>query len=222
MNNGEHLRGMRNEMTISDRDAVADGVFGFCYGMAMVDAIRRTRAAVRDERATTVDDSMKDVYLKNESARERVRCYIESILIGAAEDPVAVIEDVEKLMGYEEFTFGNAQKLVNMTAKYIFVSTYADSDLRTRFNACHCPMDGAMLKKAKDIYGSMNMQDKEKIDRLLEGTEWEHRPKSLLNEPWSRATAERPQYKVFQGIIRMQSQKEGFSPLEYDIVHWKQ
>lgn len=44
------------------------------------------------------------------------------------------------------FGFGNAQKLINMTAKYIALGFYMD-DCRENFQYCHCPMDGIMVEK---------------------------------------------------------------------------
>ena len=38
------------------------------------------------------------------------------------------------------FGFGNAQKLINMTAKYIALGIYMD-DCREDFQYCHCPME---------------------------------------------------------------------------------
>lgn len=46
----------------------------------------------------------------------------------------------------EKFTFGNVQKLVNMTAKYMFLSAYENENKRVLFKHCHCPMDGIMIR----------------------------------------------------------------------------
>ena len=49
------------------------------------------------------------------------------------------------------FSFGNAQKLINMTIKHIYLHTYTIDSLgfpsiRERFRYCHCPMDSIMLQ----------------------------------------------------------------------------
>ena len=48
--------------------------------------------------------------------------------------------------GGDGFTFGNAQKLVNMTAKYMFLRAYGDNGERSKFEGCDCPMDGVMCR----------------------------------------------------------------------------
>lgn len=52
------------------------------------------------------------------------------------------------------FGFGNAQKLINMTAKYIALGIYMD-DCREDFQYCHCPMDGIMVDKVTKLAGRL-------------------------------------------------------------------
>ena len=52
------------------------------------------------------------------------------------------------------FGFGNAQKLINMTAKYIALGIYMD-DCREDFQYCHCPMDGIMVDKVAKLAGRL-------------------------------------------------------------------
>lgn len=52
------------------------------------------------------------------------------------------------------FGFGNAQKLINMTAKYIALGIYMD-DCREGFQYCHCPMDGIMVDKVTKLAGRL-------------------------------------------------------------------
>lgn len=50
--------------------------------------------------------------------------------------------------------FGNAQKLINMTAKYIALGIYMD-DCREDFQYCHCPMEGIMVDKVVKLAGRL-------------------------------------------------------------------
>lgn len=62
------------------------------------------------------------------------------------------------------FGFGNAQKLINMTAKYIALGIYMD-DCREGFQYCHCPMDGIMVDKVTKLAG--RLVDEGKMDSVL-------------------------------------------------------
>ena len=41
-------------------------------------------------------------------------------------------------------TFGNIQKLINMTMKYLYIRYY--DECRENFRCCHAPMDNRMIK----------------------------------------------------------------------------
>jgi len=71
---------------------------------------------------------------------------------------------------HKGFTFGNAQKLVNMSAKYLYIACYANPEMRMRFDECDCPMDSIMIKgvinEAKEV-GKDN-----KFKKLRNNTSW--------------------------------------------------
>ena len=51
-----------------------------------------------------------------------------------------------------QFTFGNAQKLINIVCKYFYIISYKDSSVREKFKYCHCPMIVFYLK----MFGKKN------------------------------------------------------------------
>lgn len=55
------------------------------------------------------------------------------------------------------FTFGNAQKLVNMAAKYFHLACYNDKGLRKNFRYCHCPVDNQMIHVVHDKWSKKDM-----------------------------------------------------------------
>lgn len=65
------------------------------------------------------------------------------------------------------FGFGNAQKLINMTAKYIALGICMD-DCREDFQYCHCPMDGIMVDKVAKIAGRLVDEGEEGLRASLE------------------------------------------------------
>ena len=71
---------------------------------------------------------------------------------------------------HKGFTFGNAQKLVNMSAKYLYIACYANPEMSTRFDFCDCPMDSIMIKgviKEANETGRDN-----KFKKLRNNTSW--------------------------------------------------
>ena len=60
-----------------------------------------------------------------------------------------------------KFTFGNAQKLINMTAKYYYISCCMNSAKRENFKYCHCPVDCLLLEKVwKFIRTNKELEEK--------------------------------------------------------------
>jgi len=110
------------------------------------------------------------------------------------------------------FNFGNAQKLLNMIAKHMFVMCYNNLEERCKFRYCHCPMDSVMLddvwKRRDELEISMNKKDFCKS--------WGHedfqRVGNILYLP--------KRYEEFQESIRTLAKKENRSPIEYDFYKW--
>lgn len=111
------------------------------------------------------------------------------------------------------FRFGNAQKLLNMLAKNMFLLVYQDELLRANFTQCHCPMDNIMINNIKKALKEMN---DEEASLLLK------RYKDSEKLAWSRIeTANLEQYEAFQACIKFLADKQGLSPIEYDYWQWK-
>lgn len=49
-----------------------------------------------------------------------------------------------------KFTFGNAQKLINIMLKYFYITSYKNDVLKVKFRFCHCPMDQELLRAIWD------------------------------------------------------------------------
>ena len=54
--------------------------------------------------------------------------------------------------GIEDYTYGNAQKWLNMTFKYMLSADNMDYDLKV-FEVCHIPIDSIIMNKAKEKLG---------------------------------------------------------------------
>lgn len=122
-------------------------VFNFIYLEALDDATRRTEAA-----------SLKCSIEGMESVREIVKEYAESVVHGdnpCFYDYEQKIEDVlyEQGEDYRKFTFGNIQKLINMTMKYLYIQYY-DTDIYKNFACCNVPLDSEMRDLIRKDYGA--------------------------------------------------------------------
>lgn len=121
--------------------------------------------------------------------------------------------------------FGNAQKLINMTAKYMFISAYQDSGKAKLFDQCHCPMDGIMVDKVTKLAGRLVDEGEEGLRASLEKFAYKcpraHDWAAKDEARWSKLTLEnRKPYEGFQKVVRALAEREGLSPLELDFCVW--
>ncbi len=200
-------------------DIITQKIFEFAYGSGLEDAIRQKAF-----------DGVKMPLRDCEDAKKTVKDYIDSILNGQKPNFYEVAKMVEndfekfiaeynlnpvdgkKITG--KFRFGNAQKLINMTAKYMFILTYDRPELRERFAQCHCPMDSIMIENViKGIDKCKELPDNIR-DKTKRG--W----KTQLRQPWSQIESGNvSQYETFQELVVFLAGE--LSPIKYDYKEWK-
>ena len=122
---------MKAEETIDDK------IFDFVYGLAMRDATMRR--AYEGGKSTLVDSN---------EAKKTVHDYIKAILKGCNPSFYNCAAKVKSCFKNDpQFSFGNTQKVINMTAKYMYITTYGENKTaRNHFAKCHCPMDSYMMR----------------------------------------------------------------------------
>lgn len=213
---------MMRERKIYMNDKIDDRIFDFIY-----------TAALRDATLQKSFFGKKKVLNENFNAKSIVRKYINDIIDGKTvsfyETAKLLIKSFEQFMTNEqlggEFTFGNAQKLLNMAVKYVFSGTYFNRDFRKKFKECHCPIDNriisTVLQKIKEL------KEKKELDTMPKkfADMVEHIKNGFLRTSWSkmRIVNERnEQYDQLQYLIRQLALIEGLYPLEYDYVHWNE
>ena len=177
-------------------------IFNFAYLLAFRDATTRNAYKnVNKEPEETFREIKEFLYFK---CKCRVHQYIRDIFEAKYPDPIECIECVckytHKVHNHTyNFSFGNAQKLVNMTAKYMYLACYNDEEKRILFKNCDCPMDGIMIKKVK-------------INKEIGFT------KELA---WSSISLDNQKtYDYFQEQIRLLCNEEKVYLIEYDFLHW--
>ena len=203
-------------------DELQKTVFDYSYGAALGDAIGQKAF-----------EGNKMPLRNNEEAKVIARKYVDSIINGEKPDFYKAAKELqESFTRYIEenkseiiyitkggnpsspiFRFGNAQKLLNMLAKNMFLLVYQDELLRANFTQCHCPMDNIMINNIKKALKEMN---DEEASLLLK------RYKDSEKLAWSRIEEEdREQYEAFQACVKFLADKKDLSPIEYDYWQWK-
>lgn len=200
---------------------VQNNIFDFVYIMALRDATMRK----------AYEGNTKHLFRKDEP-KLLVEDYAKKVLAGvfinqkeADDSTYETIQNLASGFSEKEFTFGNAQKLLNMTMKYLYISAYGDTakeqDYRDRFQFCHCPMDGSMIKT---VY--QNKEDNTIRDILSRG----RKGRGLYSDTaWSKISADAKNshntlaaYEDFQMAIRSLAKRKKRIPLEIDYEFFLQ
>lgn len=127
-----------------------------------------------------------------------------------------VCSEIADITGDNEFTFGNAQKLINMTLKYFFITTYGrGKEERDKFQFCHCPMDVTMINT---VWGH-----RDELGDLMKEVKSDYFHKSWGNEDFENGCYPE-RYKIFQCAVRFlcDNDKEDLFPIEYDFWKWNE
>ncbi len=204
----------------------SDKIFDFYYYEALKDA------TLRNTCETDSRDRMFDINNKDSNAiKDKVKEYIKKIIDGnlkegECEKTIKSISEEAKKFA-QDFTFGNAQKLVNMMAKYFYALAYVCDEKRENFENCDCPMDRIMLKEISDYCKRIKNNANEKNDGELirKAENWD----SMAEISWSKINIEDIGiYKEYQSRVKELMKSDIFieeygelkSPLEVDFVLW--
>lgn len=205
---------------------IDDKIFNFAYIMAMRDATQQQAFPAANKKLlwekadeTVVAYSLLKGYINDilDKGKQEQDFYEVEKDIEKAVNEFIKTNGMKKATKKDEpesnedavFTFGNAQKLINMTAKYMFISAYQDSDKAKLFDQCHCPMDSVMIEKvASRAKGSADVYADVKLFKNS-------------NVRWSRITSEKKEpYEAFQRVVQCLAKEQKLSPLEFDFHVW--
>jgi len=208
----------------STSETVRDKIFDFAYTMAMRDAT--LQKAYYDAEKNNDKKHVLECTEAKKLVKEYIDCIFENKNPSFDTTEKAVEAAFSKYLGndYPDFTFGNTQKLINMTAKYMFISCYHDSSLCQHFEKCDCPMDSKMVEIVIKLVKKSNTEQdvliiaKDYIKSDSENKTW----RAYLRKSWSNIiNDDHDQYSFFQRIVRFLGEKEGLSPLEFDYQYWE-
>lgn len=118
-------------------------------------------------------------------------------------------------------TIGKAQKIVNMTFKYMYCFDNADQ-YANKFEPCHIPLDSYILDWFFDCYKSEWKHPTEKRAKLT--TTGKYRLPVWSGLKYEKDDADKknniPQYKEIQDWIKERLDKHGVSRLEAEFLIW--
>lgn len=182
-------------------------LYEFAYSEAVDDSTRRSFSG-----KTTVENIRK-----NESAKEAICSYVTKGIKKGVDlsDFLVCCDTVLDSIDDPDFSFGNAQKLINMTVKHLFISCYLDKTYRNSFKSFDCAMDRLMIHKVWMKYKTVFPNDKETRIFVLKGI----RTSDCSKIAWSDLDKSEgiDIYLKYQNMIRNLAKKEGVSPIEWEL-----
>lgn len=200
---------------MEDNKTMQDYLFDFAYGEALRDAINQQ--SFKGE---------KNYLYDCEEGKAVVRTYIDAILKGehpsfnkAEEEAEANFNEFirsKRPESNQEFTFGNTQKLINMTVKYIYISAYVQrcEVFRNLFADCHCPLDRLMAGMVREEFD----QADDEAAQVIKEESSDIYKKINKDITWSKVDKET--YNCYQQMVRLLAERENLIPIEYDFVKW--
>lgn len=217
------MRGDDVEFTYNENE-LSTKVFNFIYGCSMHDAI--LQKAFKGK---------KDWIGKVEQAKPILREYIDCILsnkfssqvehdaffIKIANRICEVINEHRPGDAKDVFSFGNAQKLINIAAKHTYSVCYLNSLLRQNFRYCHCPLDSIMLGKVWEWYRKKlgnSARQKALGSKETFCTAWGNEGQDGDMQPYIREFPER--YRTFQKAIKEIIGDGDLYAIEFDYMIW--
>ena len=194
-----------------------DKIFEFVYVAAMRDATL--------QRSFSGKKSWMRDCKKFSPSTEDLKTFVSEVIEGSIDDSdsfnnrfLAISQEVchdinssDDKEGDGYFTFGNAQKLINILMKYFYLHSYGNEQEKDNFQFCHCPMDQQLLET---VWKNRSKLTEETRKLLGKGEDflssWGKEDFSNNNYP--------ERYIVFQKAIKELAKDK--SPLEYDYYIW--
>lgn len=129
---------------------------------------------------------------------------------------INICKHINNMAQNDNFTFGNAQKLINIMLKYFYITSYKNDISKDFFRFCHCPMDQQLLENIWSKRKNLN------INKTLGNRNYFL--KSWGNEDFEEDENGRQiypkRYTLFQLSVRYFANKEKKNSLEYDYYAW--
>lgn len=130
-----------------DQKEMSEKIFHFIYGCAMHDAIWQQAFTGEKKWVGKVKEAKEPLqkYIDRLIARpfENQKDH-DKVFLDTANKICNQINTAKPPEAKDTFSFGNAQKLINIAAKHTYGLCYYRPALRENFQFCHCPLDVTM------------------------------------------------------------------------------
>ena len=210
-----------------DQEYISNKVFEFVYDCALRDATLQQAFKGKKEWIKEIDEArmcLREYMDKLLSGNFKSKIEHDTYFLDTANSICDIINRKKHPEAKDTFSFGNAQKLINMTAKYVYTFCYVNPEIRDRFRFCHCPMDSIMLdrvwRKYEEEFGTEKRKnDLEKSDDFHKGWGAEG-----LNDEYGqpKLNAFPHRYELYQNAVKNLNGDGDLYPIEYDFLIWKQ
>ncbi len=225
--NNEFIEHVENDglVTIQDSKQVDTKslIFDFCYENALRDATVRSafRGKIQD---------IRNMYELKRIVKEYIYVLLDPLKCAPSPTKILIaMQQVEELETYNsmqnpesrKFRFGNLQKLLNMTIKYIYPSCIDDIKKRSMFNECHCPIDRQVLDKLMECFKEKQLDESKWNDEMKKYKIPRRSVLTMLNNIcFSSITPE--EYRICQTMISDVVNLKCFNnAIEFDYWAWK-
>ncbi len=203
---------------------IKDKIFDFAYELAFRDATMRKAYQPQQELKEMDSDAYEKANIRKK-ARDIVKEYVDGVVAGKFPDFYETAQKVNKCVADPEFRFGNIQKLLNMTIKYIYIGYYTNPEIRSNFKKCHCPMDGIMLAKVVNDYNELENKNEEYLKYEVEEGKYS---RAFSEISWSNIEFDdglknkysRKIYDNYQEMVKILAKRKGLIPIEYNYDEW--
>ena len=199
---------------------IEEKIFNFVYKCAMHDAILQ-QSFKGEEKSWVSEIKEPKIILKG---------YIDKILrygfpsqeshdLSFLETANSICKEINNKrpcgINTDIFSFGNAQKLINITVKHIYTFCYQTPSLRENFRFCHCPLDAIMLGNVwKMCKGKIDLGRRKDFCKAW-GSE------GINNNDQPMLTSFPQRYALFQEAIRCLIGDGDMFSVEFDYTVWK-
>lgn len=195
-------------------------IFAFIYAAAMRDAT--LQLSYRGEKAWLTDCD------RFPASTIKLKEFVSDVIFNRFQNQVdfderfvtvakTLCDEINIQAKNDEFTFGNAQKLINIMMKFFYLHTYGNNVAKKAFRFCHCPMDQQLLDS---VWKNRNKLSTSAHKDLGRGADFRI---SWGNEQFTLNCGEAdypPRYKAFQSAIKEFADSKNVFPIEYDFFIW--
>ena len=217
---------MEKNMSVQkySQEILTNKVFEFIFGCAMHDAILQQSFKGKKDWVGKVTEARSplreyiDKIFKNEFKNQQEH---DLYFLKTVNAICKTINENKPENAIDIFSFGNAQKLINMTAKHFYSICYLDPAERFKFQFCHCPLDSIMVKEIWKKYREekgVALRKKDLNDDFCKS--WGDEGLDDGKQPELKACPDR--YNRFQKAVKALIGESDIYPIEFDYLIWKQ